>query len=94
MHDLGVFININKAIFVKLMQKIHQIHTVSNQLGYKAKLQQRQITYFCYNKTNKSNDPIEKEIRGKKGLNIRRRINMSNKGASEVEKRMETGSGT
>lgn len=38
MHDFGVFINITKAIFVKLTQKIHQIHTVSNQLGYKAKL--------------------------------------------------------
>lgn len=69
------------------MQKIHQTHTVSNQLGYKAKLQQRQMACFCYNNTNKSNDPIEKEIRKKKkGLNIRR--------ASEVEKRMETGSGT
>lgn len=93
MHDFGVFINITKAIFVKLTQKIHQIHTVSNQLGYKAKLQQRQMACFCYNNTNKSNDPIEKEIR-KKGLNIRRRFNMSNKGTSEVEKRMETGSGT
>lgn len=66
MHDFGVFINITKAIFVKLTQKIHQIHTVSNQLGYKAKLQQRQMACFCYNNTNKSNDPIEKEIRKKR----------------------------
>lgn len=51
MHDFGVFINITKAIFVKLTQKIHQIHTVSNQLGYKAKLQQRQMACFCYNNT-------------------------------------------
>lgn len=71
------------------MQKIHQIHTVSNQLGYKAKLQQRQMACFCYNNTNKSNDPIEKEIRKK-----RSKYQESNKGASEVEKRMETGSGT